>query len=79
MTEITVRFLTDQHRIDPSFYESLHSLAQQYGMNVEEEPNADSVRFVREGRDWLDRRDMERAIHSHGLRKDFSHLDKVKG
>ena len=31
--------------------------------------------LYREGRDWLDQRDVERAAASGGLRKDLSHLD----
>ena len=36
MTEITVRFRTDQNQIDPAFFDNLDRVAQQFGLHVEE-------------------------------------------
>jgi len=38
----------------------------------------DSVQIVREGREWLDQRDEERAARGTGLREDLSHLDRMR-
>ncbi len=37
MTEITVRFHTDQNQIDPAFFDNLNAVAQQFGLHVEED------------------------------------------
>ncbi len=36
MTEITVRFQTDEQIIDPDFFNSLNHLAEKYGLRVKE-------------------------------------------
>lgn len=80
MTEITLHIQTDQSNIDPAFFDNLYLLAKQYGLHVEDgmAPD-DSTRIVREGRDWLDRRDAERAAASIGVQQDLSFLDRMRG
>ena len=41
MTVITVRFHTDQNQIDPAFFDTLNTMAQQFGLHIEE--NAQQV------------------------------------
>ncbi len=80
MTEITIRFHTDQKEIDPAFFDNLNAMAREYGLFAEEKSdNTNSAQIVREGREWLDERDMKRAALSKGPRQDFTHLDRRKG
>ena len=77
MSDLTIHLQTDQPTFDPAFLETLNHLAEQYGVRVESD--IDSVRMIQEDREWLDRRDEERVAQSKGLRKDWSHLDRMKG
>jgi signal recognition particle GTPase len=79
MAEKTLLIETDKAKFDPAFLEILNNLAKQYGVRVKSDSeNSDSVQIVREGRDWLDQRDAERAARSKGLRSDLSHLDRMR-
>lgn len=82
MNEFTVRFLTNHSTIDPGFWDHLQIVAEKYGLFFEENTRldmhatqSDSADLVREGRDWLDRRDAERA--AGGFRSDLSHINNL--
>lgn len=82
MNKFTVRFLTNNPTIDPGFWDHLQSVAEKYGLflkgNTRSDSYAmqsDSADLVREGWDWLDRRDAERTAGD--LRSDLSHISNM--
>ncbi len=79
MAEKTILIETDHANFDPAFLENLNHLAEKYDVRIKSKVEFDSVQMIRDDREFLDRRDEERAARGKGLRKDWSHLDRMKG